>query len=351
LAELLGRGGMGEVWKAFDTDTDRVVAVKILPKQLVDDAMFQERFRREARAAAGLNEPHVVPIHAFGEMDGRLYVDMKLIKGRDLQSIVADGPLDPDRAVNIIEQVASALAAAHQGGLVHRDVKPSNILVAADDFAYLIDFGIARAAGETGLTSMGATIGTWAYMAPERIESGKVDPRSDVYSLACVLHECLTGQRPFPGESFEQLAAAHIRKPPPTPSELRFGLARGLDHVVARGMAKNPSQRFPTTRALARAARQAITPTAPHLSARPAPQAPTVQEVPPTVAHHNPSVSPGTGPTQVGGPPRYQAAPAATPPPFHGSRQPPTSRRRVIIFGSLAVAIIAAIALTLFFVL
>ena len=150
----------------------------------------------------------MVPIYDFGEIDGRLYVTMRLIEGRDLQSMLAEGPLRPARAVWIIEQIASALHAAHRIGLVHRDVKPSNILIAEDDFAYLIDFGIARAGGETGLTSTGATIGTWAYMAPERFTTGQIDPRSDIYALACVLHECLTGSRPFAGDSLEQQVAA-----------------------------------------------------------------------------------------------------------------------------------------------
>src|SRR6201997_3726311 len=158
---------MGEVWRAFDTAIDRMVALKVLPANFADDPVFQERFRREAKAAAGLDEPHVVPIYDFGEIDGRLYVTMRLIKGRDLQTVLADGPLSPERAVAIIEQVAQAVHAAHRVGLVHRDIKPSNVLLGDNDFAYLIDFGIARAAGETGLTSTGVTIGTWSYMAPE----------------------------------------------------------------------------------------------------------------------------------------------------------------------------------------
>ena len=187
LLTLLGRGGMGEVWRAHDTAIGRVVALKLLPPHLAGDQVFQERFRREAYAAAALNEPHVVPIHNFGEIDGRLYVDMRLVEGADLQTMLSDGPLEAARAVMIVEQVATALDAAHQIGLVHRDVKPHNILVAKFDFAYLIDFGIARAADQTGLTSTGSTIGTWAYMAPERFSSGKADARADIYSLACVL--------------------------------------------------------------------------------------------------------------------------------------------------------------------
>ena len=246
LVSLLGRGGMGEVWRAFDTATNREVAVKVLPANLADDPQFEARFRREAFAAAGLADPHVVPIHNFGEIDGRLYVDMRLIEGRDLQAVLGDGPLDPRRAVAIIDQVGSALDAAHQIGLVHRDVKPSNILVAARDFAYLIDFGIARAAGATNLTGTGNVIGTWAYLAPERVTSGQTDPRADVYSLACVLHECLTGQQPFPGNSIEQQIGGHLGLPPPRPSALRSELPAELDTVIATGMAKSPDERYPT---------------------------------------------------------------------------------------------------------
>jgi serine/threonine-protein kinase len=149
LVELLGRGGTGEVWRAHDTGTDRIVAIKLLPANSSQNREFEQRFRREAHAAARLNTPHVIPIHDYGEIDGRLYVCMRLIEGRDLQTVLADGPLEPARAVRVIEHVAIALHAAHEVGLLHRDVKPSNILLDKNDFAYLIDFGIARAADET----------------------------------------------------------------------------------------------------------------------------------------------------------------------------------------------------------
>jgi hypothetical protein len=287
LIDLLGRGGMGEVWKAFDTATQRVVAVKVLPAQLAADPVFEQRFRREAFTAAALSEPHVVPIHNFGEIDGRLYVDMRLIEGQDLEHVLAKGPLDSARSVKIIEQVAAALNAAHRVGLVHRDVKPSNILLAEDDFAYLIDFGIARGTDETGLTGTGNVVGTWPYMAPERFTTGQADTRADIYALACVLYECLTASRPFPGQSVEQQIAGHLTTPPPRPSITRPGISRQLDAVIAKGMAKGPEQRYATTTELARAARSAITapipkavPHDPERTVVVAPTAPTHRRVP-----------------------------------------------------------------------
>jgi serine/threonine protein kinase len=216
LIELLGRGGMGEVWRAHDTGTDRIVAIKLLPAHFSDNEDFQRRFRREAHAAARLDSPHVIPIYDYGEIEGRLYVCMRLIKGRDLQTVLADGPLEPSRAVRIIEHVAVALHAAHEVGLLHRDVKPSNILLDKNDFAYLIDFGIARAMEETRLTSTGSTIGTFHYMAPERLGDHPTDDaRADIYAVACVLYECLTGKPPFAGASMGSLVAAHLNTPPP----------------------------------------------------------------------------------------------------------------------------------------
>ena len=259
LVDLLGQGGMGEVWRAYDTVTDRVVAVKVLPAQLAHDQKFQQRFRREAKAAAGLNNPHVVPIHDFGEIDGRLYVDMRLIEGMDLDSLLLrSGPLPPERALRIVDQIASALQAAHRIGLVHRDVKPSNILVAEDDFAYLIDFGIARAAGEVGLTETGGAVGTWAYMAPERFQTGEGDARADVYALTCVLYQVLTARLPFPGVTLEQIATAHMLAPPPKPSMVVPRIPSAMDQVITMGMAKVPDQRYATTKDLANAAHAAI---------------------------------------------------------------------------------------------
>src|ERR1700757_2917981 len=306
LIELLGRGGMGEVWRAHDTDTDRIVAIKVLPAHFSDNEDFKQRFRREAHAAARLNTPHVVPIHNYGKIAGRLYVDMRLIEGRDLQEVLADGPLDPGRAVRIIEQVAKALHAAHKIGLVHRDVKPSNILLDEDDFAYLIDFGIARGANETSLTGTGAMIGSWHYMAPERFRPGDVDARADIYALACVLYECLTGSRPFPGDNLEHQVAAHLSDSPPQPSTTQPELPAAFDAVIATGMAKEPDQRYATTVELANAAHDAITtPLAP--PSKPTPLAGAPAGPPPTPARRPPAPPPGRPARSPGPPPRPDA--------------------------------------------
>lgn len=260
LVELLGRGGMGEVYRAYDTRTDRVVALKVLPPHLAQDETFQQRFRRESQAAAGVNDPHVVPIHGFGEIDGRLYLDMRLIEGRTLGAILAEDakPLDPATAVTVVEQVAGALDAAHAQGLIHRDVKPSNILLTSRDFAYLIDFGLVRTVGDAGMTTAGNTLGTLGYMAPERFEGGAIDGRADVYALACVLYELLTGVRPYQADSLEQQIAGHMMSPPPKPSAIDRRLG-AFDDVVATGMAKKPAKRYQTAAELAGAARRALT--------------------------------------------------------------------------------------------
>lgn len=371
LIELIGRGGMGEVWRAFDTETQRVVAVKVLAANLAGDPTFVQRFRREALAAAGLNDPHVIPIHHFGEIDGRLYVDMRLINGRDLQSIIADGAMDPARAVTIIEQIASALHEAHQIGLAHRDVKPSNILVTPRDFAYLIDFGIASAAGESRMTGTGSVIGTWAYMAPERLSQGHTDPRSDTYALAGVLHECLTGSQPFPGESIEQQIGGHLGLPAPRPSALRRGLPLQLDGVIAIGMAKNPDHRYSTPTEMAAAARSAITqpttPSGPSRGADPAQSETHRLAVQPGVPRNYYPAAPGrvspTDATQYrpyvpSGGSDVPAAPPAGPnlPPAGPARpaataSPANRKRRRLILASSIAAVIAVIGLVTAFTL
>ncbi|HVL86019.1 MAG TPA: protein kinase [Pseudonocardia sp.] len=265
---LLGRGGMGEVHRAHDTEQDRAVALKLLPGELSGDEEYRARFRREARIASQLTDPHIVPIHRHGEIDGRLFLDMRLVDGEDLGAVLrADGALAPEAAVAVVEQVASALDAAHGAGLVHRDIKPSNVLLTRPArtggarFAYLGDFGIARSVGnesQAALTRVGSTVGTMAYMAPERFLDRPLDARSDIYALACLLYECLTGAPPFPAGEAAALMHAHLSLHPPRPSA-HPGVPPALDDVIARGMAKDPAHRYRTAGELAAAARVALT--------------------------------------------------------------------------------------------
>ena len=260
LRRLLGRGGFGEVYEAEDTVMHRVVALKLMSAPYSRDPVFRERLQREAHTAGRLHEPHVVPIHFCGEIDGQLFVDMRLIKGTDLDTILSRfGPLRPPRAVAIVRQIASALDAAHADRVIHRDVKPANILVTADDFACLVDFGVASAASYSRLTSEGATIGTLAYMAPERLSASEAGYRGDIYALACVLYECLTGSPPYQDNDRVGLMASHLMAPIPRPSRQRPGIPAAFDRVVQCGMAKNPEHRYARAGDLALAAEHALT--------------------------------------------------------------------------------------------
>lgn len=261
LIRLLGRGGMGEVYQAEDTRKHRVVALKLISTQYSGNPVFRARIQREADAAGRLTEPHVVPIHDYGEIDGHFYVEMRLIEGTDLSTLLKrSGALSAPRAVAIVRQIAAALDAAHATGVTHRDVKPENILIADNDFAYLVDFGIARAASDPGLTQTGTAMGTYNYMAPERFTGDEVSYRADVYALACVLSECLTGAPPYRANSVERMVAAHLLEPVPRPSQLRPGMVPvAFDQVIAEGMAKKPEDRYRTAGALATAAHDALT--------------------------------------------------------------------------------------------
>ncbi|MTE17539.1 serine/threonine-protein kinase [Nocardia aurantiaca] len=294
LRRLLGVGGMGEVYEAYDTVRDRVVAVKLLDVDLARQPTYVERFRRESRTAAKLQEPHVIPVHDWGEVDGVLFIDMRLVRGRDLKAYLHDeGPLPPEQAVAVVEQIASALDAAHESGLVHRDVKPANILLTGEMFAYLVDFGIAHTESDAQLTQTGNAIGSFAYMAPERFEHNvSVSPGADIYALACVLYECLIGDPPFRAEGNLATIRAHMLTPPPRPS-VRAGVPVGLDQVVAIGMAKDPGRRYATAGQLARAARAALL-----RAAHGEPTRTTVPPGPPTIG--NPAVPTGhSGPNYL----------------------------------------------------
>ncbi len=254
----LGQGGMGEVYEAYDTNKGRTVALKLLTDRYAQDETYRARFLRESHAAAILQEPHVIPIHDWGEIDGVLYIDMRLVRGQTLHDMLKNGALEPERATEIIRQIAAALDAAHAEELIHRDVKPQNIIVTPDDFAYLVDFGIAEAKGDTRLTMAGYQVGTFDYMAPERLGDEDVTASVDVYSLACVLYEALTGAKPFPAHSAEQVIGAHISAPPPRPSVVNPRVPAAFDEVIARGMAKHPDDRYGTAGALGRAAKRAL---------------------------------------------------------------------------------------------
>lgn len=258
LRRLVGRGGMGDVYEAEDTVRERIVALKLMSETLSSDPVFRTRMQREARTAGRLQEPHVVPIHDFGEIDGQLYVDMRLINGVDLAAMLRrQGPLAPPRAVAIVRQIGSALDAAHAAGATHRDVKPENILVSADDFAYLVDFGIASATTDEKLTQLGNTVGTLYYMAPERFSESHATYRADIYALTCVLYECLTGSPPYQGDQLSVMGA-HINQAIPRPSTVRPGIPVAFDAVIARGMAKNPEDRYVTCGDLSAAAHAAL---------------------------------------------------------------------------------------------
>ncbi|MFD3743728.1 protein kinase [Nocardia sp. NPDC058633] len=258
IRRLLGVGGMGEVYEAYDTSKNRVVALKMLNRELATDPTFVQRFRRESHAMASVQEPHVIPVHDWGEVDGVLYIDMRLVKGVDLKERLQQyGRLTPVEAVQVVEQIAFALDAAHEVGLVHRDVKPGNILLTGNLFAYLVDFGIAHTATDPQLTSAGSAVGSMAYMAPERFDSVPMSPSVDTYALTCVLYECLVGRVPFPVNSLAGAIGSHQMAPAPRPSAADPTLST-FDPVVERGMAKRPDQRYASPIDLARAARAAL---------------------------------------------------------------------------------------------
>jgi predicted Ser/Thr protein kinase len=250
---LAGRGGMGVVYRATDIELERTVALKVITPALAEEEDFRKRFVAESKAAASIEHPNVIPVYYAGEREGVLYIVMRYIDGPDLRALVrAQGKLDPERAAHIVAQVGAALDAAHAHGLVHRDVKPANVLLGEEDHAYLTDFGLTKrtaTTGDHGVSRAGGWVGTLGYVAPEQIRGGRIDARTDVYALGCVLVYALTGQAPYMGESDEATLWAHLNSPPP--SEL---VAPEFEGVVARALAKDPSDRYPSAGDLGRAA-------------------------------------------------------------------------------------------------
>lgn len=260
---LLGEGAMGTVYLADETASGRRVALKLLAPELATDERFRARFLRETELAASLDDPHVVPTLASGEEDETLYLAMAYVDGADLRKLLrSEGRFEPERAIALISQVASALDAAHAAGLVHRDVKPANILVErtdGDETAYICDFGLARhVTSVSSLTSDRGFVGTIDYVPPEQVEGGTVDGRADVYSLGCVLFECLTGERPFDRESELSVLFAHLNDPPPQATDRRPELPAAFDALFETALAKSPDNRYSTCGELARAARAAL---------------------------------------------------------------------------------------------
>jgi serine/threonine-protein kinase len=260
IERLLGRGGMAVVYLAQDLRLKRRVALKLLAPELAEDERFRERFLRESELAASLDHQNVIPIYEAGEADGLLYIAMRYVDGSDLRErLRASGALEPAAALALLAQVAGALDAAHAHGLVHRDVKPGNVLIARDGHVYLSDFGLTKQArSEGGVTETGQFVGTVDYVAPEQIERDLVDGRSDQYGLACVLYECLAGEPPYGSDSLTGTLWAHIAAPQPSARELRPELPDAIDPVVARGMAKKPGERYPTCTALIAATQAAL---------------------------------------------------------------------------------------------
>src|ERR1700729_1333304 len=261
LESQIGAGGMAVVFRARDERLSRMVALKVLAPGLAADEAFRKRFIRESRAAAAVDDPHIIPVYAAGESEGVLFIAMRLVRGGDVLSLIdRTGPLPPGRAAEIISQVASALDAAHTRGLVHRDVKPANMLLeasqAADrpDHVYLSDFGLTKASlAMSGLTTTGQFLGTLDYIAPEQIESRPVDGRTDQYSLACAAFELLCGEAPFRRSDSVSVMYAQLNEPPPLARARRPDLPAGIDEVMGRALAKNPADRYDSCREFAAA--------------------------------------------------------------------------------------------------
>jgi serine/threonine protein kinase/streptogramin lyase len=363
---VAGRGGMGVVYRAYQLALDRTVALKIVNPDLAGDPEFRERFRREARLAASLDHPHVVPVHHAGEDDGHLYLTMRYVDGVDMAAMIAErGRLDPRDAARLVAQVAGALDAAHARGLVHRDVKPANVLVTGPPgarHAFLTDFGISKEIqGGSSVTRTGHVVGSMDYISPEALGSRPVDGRSDVYSLGCVLFHALTGQVPFPRDNTAARMYAHMHTPAPAPSAVVPGIGGAFDAVLAYALAKRPDDRYATAGELGMAAMAAAgsTPAAwspPAVSSYP--RQPTIppQSGPTHISSPRINPSPGipsqSNPSQTS-PPWH--APAWTPPRTDGQPEPhrfagpppaapPRSRRRLLlaVSGVLAVVALAA---------
>lgn len=334
IESIAGRGGMGVVYRARQKQPERIVALKVISVEFAEDERFRTRFQREAAIAAQIEHPNVIPVHAVGEVDGTLFIAMRFVEGMDLRALLAqETRLEPGRAASIIDQVAQALDAAHARGLVHRDVKPANILLAwggGREHVYLSDFGLSRRiAGSNALTGTGAFIGTIDYVAPEQARGERVDARSDVYSLGCVLFQGLTGTVPFMVDNDLAKLYAHTSQPVPSLLSRKPDLPPAFEAVLSRAMAKNPEERYQSAGDLGRGALAASSGAPVSISERTVAvgaAAPQGAQSPPSPPEPEPSPSAAT--TRI--------APATS-----GSR--PSRRRKLILGAAALAAVIAAI--------
>jgi YVTN family beta-propeller protein len=343
LGKLLGRGGMGVVYQAQHVHLGRTVALKLLAPELSGSEDFRARFLRESRLAATLDHPAIVTIYDAGDVNGVLYLAMRFVRGTDLSALLTQrGPLGATEALAVLEQVAAALDAAHVAGLVHRDVKPANVMIEGQR-CYLTDFGLTKRASSDSvqLTQAGQFLGTVDYVAPEQIEGRETDGRADVYALGCVLFECLTGSRPYPRDSQIAVMYAQLREPPPRPRELRPDLPAAIDGVIDRAMAKAPEMRYGTCGQMIAAAREA-------LAAPAAPTVPVEVELPTAplpaaerTAAAPPPAEPITTPLQPE--PVTAALPAQPPPPAAQPAKRSRSPWPFIAGAALVLALIAAV--------
>jgi YVTN family beta-propeller protein len=326
---VAGRGGMGVVYRALQLDLERHVALKLIVPSLAEDPEFRERFVRESRAAASIDHPNVIPIYYTGEHDGLLYIAMRYVEGSDLRTVVrAEGRLAPPRAARIVAQVGTALDAAHARGLVHRDVKPANVLLGTEDHAYLTDFGLTKRLQSAGAatTRAGGWVGTLGYVAPEQIRGERTDARSDVYALGCVLFHALTGEPPYQRDRDEATLWAHLNDPPPSVTARAPDLPVPFDDVIARALAKDPADRQPSAGDLGRAALAAAGERAPGGPER-------------VVARG--AAAPGGEQPTVASPDQSPTRPAPAPPPQRRARP----RRWAWPLAALPLLVLAGIAL------
>lgn len=357
---LAGEGGMGRVYRATQMGLNRQVALKLITPELATEPDFRARFANESRLTAMIEHPNVIPVYEAGEAEGRLFIVMRWVEGTDMRSVIlTEGPLDPRRVVAIVEQVAAALDAAHSGGLVHRDVKPANVMLTAahgEEHVYLTDFGLTkRAASAGGLTKTGAFVGTPDYMPPEQIKGEHADARTDVYALGCLLFHALTGRPPYDRDTEVAKMYAQLHDPPPSAIEVAPATPAAFDPVISRALAKDREERYPSAGDLGRAARAALTGKDPSLPERSlatglaAPHATELASPPATELSPPPQGGPPAEPTPsdltAATPPPSAATP---PPPAAGPPTAPPPRRRSGVFPILlAAALILGVTITL----